>query len=71
MVRYLSDSLKCSDLQGEETPRNKEMKIEIWEEKFKFAWKREKKKSKQNAMREAGFYLYQLRRDILGIMTEY
>lgn len=47
------------------------MKIEIWEEKFKFAWKREKKKSKRNAMREAGFYLYQLRRDILGITIEY
>jgi len=38
--------LKCSDLQGEETPRNKEMEIEIWEEKFKFAWKREKKQIK-------------------------
>lgn len=43
---YLSDSLKCSDLQGEETPRNKEMKTEIGEEEFKFTWKREKKKIK-------------------------
>lgn len=31
-VGYLSDSLKCSDLQREETPRNKEMETETWEE---------------------------------------
>lgn len=32
VVGYLSESLKCSDLQGEETPSNREMKIEMGKE---------------------------------------
>lgn len=31
-IGYLLDSLKCSDLQREETPRNKEMEKDTWEE---------------------------------------
>lgn len=67
LVRYLSDSLKCSDLQGEETPRNKEMKIEIWEEQFKFTWKREKNQSEMQWEKQAIIFIRSEERDILGI----